>query len=356
MARFYPLRVADVRAETAECVRVSFEVPDELVRTFAYRPGQHLTLRHRIDGEELRRTYSLCSAPHEGVWQIAIKKVEGGRFSTWANEHLRPGMRVEVMPPSGSFVLPDAFSGKHFVAFAAGSGITPLMSMLKTVLEGDDRATFTLFYGNRTTDSIIFLEALEALKDKYLTRFALYHVLSREHPGADLFYGRLRPEKLRAFAGRLFEPAETDGFFLCGPGDMAEALRQTLIEVYRVPAQKVHYELFTVPGQAARAPRHVDGHKLAASARITATVDGLTFDFPLSRKGETILEAALAAGADLPFACKGGVCCTCKARVLEGQVAMDVNYGLEPDEVAAGYVLTCQAHPLTPQVRLSFDE
>lgn len=356
MARFYPLRVAEVYAETAECVRVTFEVPDELAATFAYRPGQHLTLRHRIDGEELRRTYSLCSAPHEGVWQVAIKKVEGGRFSTWANEHLQVGMTVEVMPPSGSFVLPDAFSGKHFVAFAAGSGITPVMSMLKTALECDQTATFTLFYGNRTTDSIIFLEMLEALKNKYLARFALYHVLSRVHPGANLFHGRLTAEKLRAFAGYLFEPAEVDDFFLCGPGDMAATLRRALVEVLGVPAPKVHYELFTVPGQTQRAARRVNVHQLAASARIVATIDGQTFDFPLSQKGQTILEAALAASADLPFACKGGVCCTCKARVLEGRVAMDVNYGLEPDEVAAGYVLTCQAHPLTPEVRLSFDE
>ncbi|RMD73489.1 MAG: phenylacetate-CoA oxygenase/reductase subunit PaaK [Bacteroidetes bacterium] len=355
MARFYPLRVAEVRRETAECVSVRFDVPEALAATFAWRPGQHLTLRHEVDGEELRRTYSLCSAPHEGEWRIAIKKVEGGRFSTWANERLEPGMTLDVMPPMGSFVLPEDYHGKTFVAFAAGSGITPVMSMIKTALETDDTATFTLFYGNRTTDSVIFLEELEALKNKHLTRFALYHVLSREHPGADLFYGRLTPEKLMAFAGRLFQPETTDAFFLCGPGDMATALRQALVEQLEVPPARVHQELFTVPGQETRQPK-VDTSKLAASAVITATLDGQTFDFPLSQKSETILDAALKAGADLPFACKGGVCCTCKARVLEGEVEMDVNYGLEPDQVEAGYVLTCQAHPLTPRVRISFDE
>ncbi len=357
MSRFHSLRIAEVRRETAECVSVALEVPASLQPSFRYAPGQHLTLRTVIDGEEVRRTYSLCSAPHEGCWRIAIKRVAGGKFSTWAHTQLRAGMSLDVMPPMGSFVLPSDFAGKAFVAFAAGSGITPIMSMVKTVLTQDDRASFLLFYGNRTTDSIIFLEELEALKNKYLSRFSLYHLLSREHPGAELFFGRLTAEKLRQFAGKLFMPLEIDGYYLCGPGDMAQNLKRTLVEELEVPASHVHYELFSVPGQrrAAKGKEQKDD-RLVASSLITATLDGQTFDFSLRQKGQTILDAALQAGADLPFACKGGVCCTCKAKVLEGQVAMDVNYGLEADEVAAGYVLTCQSHPLTERVRLSFDE
>ncbi len=358
MARFHPLKIRDVRPETKECNSYAFEIPDDLREHFRYLPGQHLTLQARIDGELFRRNYSLCSCPSEGEWRIAIKRIPGGRFSNWANDNLRVGDVIEVMPPIGNFVVrTDPALARHHLAFVAGSGITPVMSILKAVLKEEPQSLFTLFYVNRSTDTIIFREELEALKNRYLQRFSLHHILTREHPGSDLLHGRPDAAKVRALARTLFTPDDVDEFYLCGPGEMIEEVRSTLMDL-GVATGRIHFERFTSPeqdqhtgGRSWQPPTDGDVH-----AHITITLDGKTFSFDQPTSGRPILDAALAAGADLPFACKGGVCCTCKARIISGKAAMEVNWGLEEEEVQKGYILTCQAHPLTSELVLTFDE
>ncbi len=353
---FYPLRVRELRRETADTVSVAFEVPESLRQTFRFIQGQYLTLRTRLGGEELRRSYSICTGTHEQDLRVAIKRVDEGLFSAYANEQLRAGDVLEVMPPQGRFftsLAPEL--ARLYVGFAAGSGITPIMSILKTTLVQEPRSRFLLFYGNRGFDHIVFREQLEALKNLYPDRLAVHHVLSRESLGSELFYGRLSGDKCRAYARLLFRPADVDAFFLCGPEEMVFEIKSVL-DSLEVPAQKIHFELFTTAGSRRKAQTARSAASLSAfDASVTVIQDGTQFDFLLPSDGSTLLDAAMRAGADLPFSCKGGVCSTCKARILEGQVEMDVNYGLEPDEVAAGYVLTCQSHPKTQRVVVSFD-
>ena len=356
---FYPLRVRELRRETADTVSVAFEVPESLRETFRFVQGQYLTLRTQLGGEELRRSYSICTGTHEQDLRVAIKRVDEGLFSAYANEQLRAGDTLEVMPPQGRFftdLQPEA--ARLYVGFVAGSGITPVMSILKTTLVQEPLSRFLLFYGNRGFDHIVFREQLEALKNLYPDRLAVHHVLSRESLGSELFYGRLSGDKCRAYARLLFRPADVDAFFLCGPEEMVFEIKGVL-ESLGVPAKKIHFELFTTArtGGFSRRPTTTgqSGHQPFFDASVTVIQDGTQFDFLLPSDGSTLLDAAMRAGADLPFSCKGGVCSTCKARILEGQVEMDVNYGLEPDEVAAGYVLTCQSHPKTQRVVVSFD-
>ncbi|TNE56713.1 MAG: phenylacetate-CoA oxygenase/reductase subunit PaaK [Bacteroidetes bacterium] len=354
--KFYNLRISDIRRETADTVSVAFEVPEDLQELFAFTQGQYLTLRTVIDGNDQRRSYSICTAPHESDLRVAIKKVPGGVFSTFANEQLQTGDELRVMPPQGRFfteLSPE--NQKLYVAFAAGSGITPVMSILKSVLHQEPESRFMLFYGNRGFDHIIFHEQLETLKNRYPDRLVVHHVLSRESLGSDLFFGRLNGEKCRAYCQLLFRPEEVDAFFLCGPETMITEVRETL-ETQGVDAKKVHFELFTTPGS----PKQFDPMATAAAkdafdASITVIQDGMQFDFQLTSDGSTVLDAAMRAGADLPFSCKGGVCSTCKAKILEGEVEMELCYGLEPDEIEAGYVLTCQSHPKSKKVVVSFD-
>jgi ring-1,2-phenylacetyl-CoA epoxidase subunit PaaE len=354
--KFYPLRVRDLRRETADTVSVAFDVPDELRDLFQFVQGQYLTLRTVIDGSDQRRSYSICTAPHEQDLRVAIKKVPGGVFSTFSNERLQIGDELRVMPPQGRFFTELNHGNQNlYVAFAAGSGITPVVSILKSVLHAEPNSRFLLFYGNRSFDHIIFREQLEELKNGYPDRLAVHHVLSRESLGADLFHGRLNGEKCRAYTRILFRPEEVDAFFLCGPEELIFEMKNVL-EEQGVPIEKIHYELFTAPGAAKKVPaadaiRATD----AFDAAITVIQDGMQFDFHLQSDGSTLLDAAMRAGADLPFSCKGGVCSTCKAKVLEGEVNMELCYGLEPDEVEAGYVLTCQAHPKSKKVVVSFD-
>lgn len=354
--KFYHLRVRDIRRETADTVSVAFDVPDDLQDLFRFTQGQYLTLRTAIDGADQRRSYSICTAPHEGDLRVAIKKVPDGVFSTFANERLQVGDELRVMPPQGRFFTElNPENHNLYVAFAAGSGITPVMSILKSVLHAEPHSRFLLFYGNRGFDHIIFREQLEELKNRYPDRLAVYHVLSRESLGADLFYGRLNGDKCRAYGRNLFSPDAVDAVFLCGPEELIFEVKDVL-EEQGVPAEKIHYELFTTPGAARRAPAADTARAADAfDASITVMQDGMQFDFQLQSDGSTLLDAAMRAGADLPFSCKGGVCSTCKAKVLEGEVAMELCYGLEPDEVAAGYVLTCQAHPKSKKVVVSFD-
>ncbi len=354
--KFYTLRVRDLRRETADTVSVAFEVPDDLRDLFQFVQGQYLTLRTVIDGSDQRRSYSICSAPHENDLRVAIKKVPGGVFSTFANERLQVGDELRVMPPQGRFFTELSPGNKNlYVAFAAGSGITPVVSILKSVLHTEPLSRFLLFYGNRGFDHIIFREQLEELKNRYPDRLAVYHVLSRESLGAEIFHGRLNGEKCRAYARILFRPEEVDAYFLCGPEDLIFDVKNVL-EEQAVPAGKIHYELFTTPGAARKvAAADVARASDAFDASITVIQDGMQFDFHLQSDGSTLLDAAMRAGADLPFSCKGGVCSTCKAKILEGEVAMELCYGLEPDEVEAGYVLTCQSHPKSKRVVVSFD-
>lgn len=357
MIHFHPLRVRKVQKETDDCVSITFEVPGELKPLYQFRQGQSLTVRRFMGGEEVRRTYSICSAPQDGVLRVAVKKVEGGVFSTWANEELAAGEELEVMPPVGKFYTElDPAQKKHYVAFAAGSGITPVLSLIKTTLLTEPHSTFTLVYGNRTKNSIIFKEELEALKDKFLSRFRIYHILSRERTDADINYGRIDRDKVEALTARLIDLQNTDEFFICGPEEMIFTVRDFLSEK-GVDGEHIHFELFTIPGQkksvvdTGRQQVVDEGPK----AKVSVKLDGILFDFDLGHEGESILDAALKQGADLPYACKGGVCCTCKAKLLEGEVEMEVNWGLEQDEIERGYILTCQSHPKTEKVVVDFD-
>jgi ring-1,2-phenylacetyl-CoA epoxidase subunit PaaE len=351
--QFYKLKVRDLRRETPDTVSIAFELPENLSELFHFKQGQYLTLRTEIEGQELRRSYSICSGVGEGELRVAVKKVENGAFSTWANEQLKAGDWIEVMPPQGHFyteLSPE--NEKTYVAFAAGSGITPVMSILRTTLRQEPRSRFILFYGNRSFDSIIFRDQLEALKNQYPERLSVHHVLSRESLGNELFKGRIDAEKCRVFSRFFFQPTSVDEFFLCGPEEMVLEIKEALQEAGADP-KRVHLELFTTSGTKPK-PK-ASSNSDAFEASISVFQDGVRFDFELPSDGSTILDAAMRAGADLPYSCKGGVCSTCMAKVLEGSVEMDVNYGLEPDEVAAGFVLTCQAHPTSERVVLTFD-
>lgn len=357
MMHFHRLMVSEVRKETDECVVITFAVPEELKETFRFTQGQNLTFRKTLNGTELRRNYSVCTSPLENKLQVAVKKVEGGAFSTWANEKLKPGDELDVMPPSGKFYTPlHPQQAKNYLAFAAGSGITPLLSIIKTTLLTEPKSSFTLVYGNRTKGSIIFKEDLQYFKDRFIDRFRMYHILSREVSDVALNAGRIDKEKLELLFSKVIDLHRTDEFFACGPEEMIFSVRDFLADK-GVANSKIHFELFTVPGQKQSA---IGNRQSAMKAdgpvsKVSVKLDGVTFGFDLAYGGPSILDAALVQGADLPYACKGGVCTTCKAKVLRGEVRMDANWGLEPDEVEAGYVLTCQAHPVTDSVLVDFD-
>lgn len=357
MIHFHPLAIKEVRQETDDCISLAFDVPDELKDKFRFSQGQSLTMRTRLNGEEIRRTYSLCSSPLDNEWRVAIKKVDGGVFSTYANEKLKAGDMLDVMPPVGKFYTAlDPQHRKHYVAIAAGSGITPILSIIKTTLRTEPHSHFTLFYGNRTRASIIFKEELDALKNKYMHRFTLHHILSREQPDAPVYYGRIDKNKCDLLFSRLIDIKKTDEFFICGPEEMIFCVRDFLTES-GVDKSHIHFELFTIPGEPASVARPKPTAKVDVGPKssISVKLDGVLFDFELGKEGQSILDAALAQGADLPYACKGGVCCTCRAKLVEGEVNMEVNYGLEEDEIEQGFILTCQSRPKTPKVVVDFD-
>ena len=358
MSRFHNLTIQSVTRETPDCVSVALAVPDELRDTFRYTPGQYLTLRRHHGGEELRRSYSICSSPLDKELRVAIKKVPGGRFSTLAvDDGLRPGDTLEVMPPQGRFspTLHPA-QVRRYLLVAAGSGITPVFSIAKTVLLTEPGSHVYLVYGNRGRNSIIFKEAIEALKNKFLNRLSVFHVLSREQGDSDLFFGRIDQEKMSQLLRQLIPSTRLDDCYICGPEEMIHGVRAALTDAH-VPAEKVHFELFaTAAGtrSAAVAARPVgdDDQK----SEVAVQLDGRTYRLDMSYYGDTILDAALAVGADAPYSCKNGMCSTCRARVTAGTAAMDVNYSLDEAEVAAGYILTCQARPTSEQVRVDFDQ
>ncbi len=349
--QFHALTVREVRRETSDSVSVAFDVPSG--GNFRFVPGQYLTLRAQIGGADVRRSYSLCSSPLSGELRVAIKQVEGGIFSTWANTELKAGDVLDVMPPMGNFLLEtDPAKRRRYVGFAAGSGITPVLSILKTALAREPESEFLLFDGNRKTASILFKSELEDLKDRYMGRLEVHHVLSREDQGSDALFGRLDAERIRYFAEHIPTLTQADAYYLCGPEPMIHAASDVL-KASGVSADKIHFELFT---SAAPAKEFAPKAKAAASgdAYVTVVLDGEETHFTQSSK-EFVLDAALDAGADVPYACKGAVCCTCRAKVLEGTVEMAMNYSLTDDEVADGYVLTCQAMPRSERVVVSYD-
>jgi ring-1,2-phenylacetyl-CoA epoxidase subunit PaaE len=351
--RFHRLRIDDVRRETAECVSAAFGVPEHLREAFRFAPGQYLTLRATVDGEDLRRSYSICSGLDDGELRVAIKRLPGGAFSTWVNERLRAGDEMEVMTPDGRFGVPvEPGSTRTLLAFAAGSGITPVMSILKTTLRRE-RGHFMLFYGNRTSNSIIFRAELEDLKDRYLSRLSVCHVLSRERQDIPVFNGRLDPEKLRALTRQMVPLGEVAHAFICGPQPMIEGLAPALIDL-GLGREEVHVERFTPGPGGRRAPIPPAPSEVAPAAEATVVFEGARSTFPVVA-GEAIIDAGIRAGLNLPYSCKGGMCCTCRARLVEGQVKMVTNYSLEPWETNAGYVLTCQSLPLSPRVVIDYD-
>jgi ring-1,2-phenylacetyl-CoA epoxidase subunit PaaE len=357
MIHFHTLQVQKLTRETDDCVSITFDVPNSLKDIFQFAPGQSLTVRTHLNGAEVRRNYSICTSPLEGVLKIAVKKVAGGLFSTWVFEKLGEGDFLEVMPPVGKFCTPlHPANKKSYVAIAAGSGITPVLSIIKTTLQTEPQSRFTLVYGNRTRSSIIFKEELEALKDKYLSRFRVIHILSRERTDAGINYGRIDEAKCSQLFKTLIPLAHTDEIFLCGPEELIFLVSDFLIEKGFSKAH-IHFELFTIPGhkKSIVTTHPSTENPTGPTAKISIKLDGVLFDFDLAYDGQSILDAALAQGAGLPYACKGGVCCTCKARLREGGVDMDVVWGLEQDEIAQGYILTCQSHPKTEKVVVDFD-
>lgn len=352
---FHQLKVKNIKRETQDCVSISFDIPEQLKKEFLFIQGQSLTLRSIIEGEEIRRSYSICTTPSDGELRVAVKKVNGGLFSTFANNELKVGDILDVMTPSGNFYTElDPLNKKNYLAFAAGSGITPIISIIKTTLITEPNSTFTLVFGNKNHTSIIFKEELEALKDKYIERFRLYHILSRERMEADINYGRINAEKCQQLL-KVIDLNKIDEYFICGPEKMIFSVRDFLYEK-GIDRRKVHFELFTTPlrkSSSYKPPTTAEENK--ATSNITVTLDGRSFDFKLDYDSNNILDAALAQGADLPYACKGGVCTTCKAKLVEGRIEMEVNYGLEPDEVEAGFILTCQSHPRSEKVKVDFD-
>ena len=351
-AHFHSLKVKEVKKETPDCVSVSFLVPEELGELFIYREGQNITIRKMINGEELRRSYSVCNAPHEKELKVAVKKTPGGLFSSFANDELKAGDLLEVMPPTGKFTSKNAAG--DFLAIAAGSGITPVISIIKHTLQTQPQSSFTLIYGNKSRGSIIFFEEIEALKNKFIDRFSCINILSRERTDAAINYGRINIDKLESLS-HLVDFKTFNEIYICGPEEMIFS-SAAFLEKEGIDKKNIHFELFTTPGQKTTASKIVESAEDSGpKSRITVKLDGRSFDFDLSYKSNNILDAALAEGADLPYACKGGVCCTCRAKLVEGEVHMDVNYALEDEEVKAGFILTCQSHPLTDKVVVDFD-
>ncbi len=352
---FHQLKIKNIRKETADCVSISFDIPADLADLFTYKEGQNITIKKNINGEELRRSYSVCSAPFENELRVAVKKMAGGAFSKFANDNLQEGDVLEVLPPTGKFNAKLHASKKgNYLAIAAGSGITPIMSIIKHTLQAEQGSSFTLVYGNRDRNSIIFFDELEGIKNKYMNRFNFINILSRERTDAEIFYGRIDEKKLDAL-GRLLPYNDYNGIYLCGPEELIFTANDYL-QTKGVAKSNIHFELFTTPGQK----QSVSVIKEAVldsgpKSNITIKLDGRSFDFDLSFNSSSILDAALQQGADLPYACKGGVCATCRAKLLEGEVDMDTNYALEEEEVEQGFILTCQSHPRSKKVVVDFD-
>jgi ring-1,2-phenylacetyl-CoA epoxidase subunit PaaE len=353
---FHSLEVAELIPETADAKSIRFVLPDRLRDAFRFRPGQHLTLKAEIGGEEVRRNYSLCVAPEEGELKVTVKRIAGGLFSTWANEALRPGDRLDVMEPHGSFTWDFAPAARNqYVAFAGGSGITPVISLIKTAMIEEPDSRFTLFYGNRDSQSVIFLEELARLKNRHMGNLEIHHFLAEESEDIDLFNGMLDRGKCDEVLDVLVDPAGAAAFFICGPGPMMDAAEQALL-ARGVTSDRIHVERFTAdrPAEALQAQLQALSQG-SEGMTMLVTLDGRKRRVPFSAEAGNILDSARLAGLPAPFACKAGVCATCRARVLSGEVEMAARYGLTDDEVASGYILTCQSVPKGEGLEVDYD-
>jgi ring-1,2-phenylacetyl-CoA epoxidase subunit PaaE len=352
--RFHRLAVNDLRREASGAVSMTFVIPTELAADYSFHPGQYLTLRATIDGEEVRRSYSICSGPDDGEIRIAVKKVDGGAFSNWAADELKCGDELDVMTPTGRFgAIPSSGTPRVHVGFAAGSGITPILSIVKGVLAREPNSRFFLFYGNRSTANIMFLEALEELKDRFIDRLSIFHVISGEDQDIPILHGRLDGGKVRVLLRSLVPAESIDHVFICGPLGMSEEIEATCREV-GIGEDRIHVERFVSEFGGRPRPKAAIATDAPPKAMASLIIDGKRREVPVA-EGEAILDAALRAGVDLPFACKGGMCSTCRAKLVEGEAPMDVNYSLEPWELKAGFVLTCQAKPSSERVVVDYD-
>ncbi|HSW06183.1 1,2-phenylacetyl-CoA epoxidase subunit PaaE [Aquabacterium sp.] len=351
---FHPLRIAEYRPEAEDALVLGFDVPDSLRDAFAFEPGQHLTLRHTLNGEEQRRSYSICSGTDPARLQVGIRHVPGGLFSSWVHAELKAGETIDVMPPQGRFTFrPDPQARRHVLLIAGGSGITPILAILRSLLAQEPHSHATLIYGNRSGASTMFKEELEDLKNRHLTRLAIHPVFSREPVDAPLSSGRIDRDKLAVFLRTLIDVQGIDAAYVCGPYGLNDEAEAALRDAGLAPG-RIHIERFGVPDGAAPLPVAQAGD--VAQAQITIVRDGFTRVVPFAESDGHILQAAARAGMDVPYSCKSGVCGTCRARLQAGEVRMDRNFALEPADLAAGFVLTCQAHPLTPAVTVSFDD
>lgn len=350
--KFYPLVIQDVKQETSDTVSIALEIPAALSKEFSFKAGQYLTFKTIIDGVEARRSYSICSGPSQNEVRVAVKRIQKGAFSSFATQTLKKGDKLEVMPPMGNFsITPSAGNTKSYVFFAAGSGITPVISMVKSILEIEKSSTIYLYYSNKTKADTIFRNELDQLASAN-SNLKLNHILTREDSGNPLTNGRVDKTKCDALFNAHLSNLTIDAIFSCGPQEMIMTVKDFFLSK-GVALDKIHFELFTATPPADTKPVSAG---LAVDASVTVIMDDEPYNFKLNTGGKSILQAAQDAGADVPFSCKGGVCCTCKAKVMEGTVKMDLNYALEADEVAAGFILTCQSHPTSEKVVVSFDE
>ena len=351
---FHRLAVSDLRREAPDAVSLTFAIPGELAGDYDFSPGQYLTLRATLGGEEVRRSYSICSGPDDGEIRIAVKRVDGGAFSSFVTDELKRGDIIDVMTPTGRFgVTPEPDAARTHVGFAAGSGITPILSIVKGVLAREPRSRFFLCYGNRTTAGMLFREQLEELKDRFLDRLSVFHVISGEEQDVPILHGRLDAEKVRVLLRSLVPAASIDHVFICGPSGMSDELEPTCREL-GIAADRIHVERFVSGLGGKPRPKAVVPASAPPKAIAALIIDGKRREVPVA-EDEAILDAALRAGVDLPFACKGGMCSTCRARLVEGKAEMELNYSLEPWELKAGFVLTCQAKPTTERVVVDYD-
>ncbi|WP_422021401.1 1,2-phenylacetyl-CoA epoxidase subunit PaaE [Roseibium sp.] len=358
MARFHALQVTDIRRDTRDAVVVTLKPEAADQDAFDFIQGQYLTFRRDFDGEELRRSYSICAGRDDGCLKVGIKRVEGGAFSTWANEELKVGDLLDVMPPMGRFFTElEPEKAKSYLGFAGGSGITPVLSIIKTVLAREPKSTFTLIYANRQTSSIMFREELEDLKNTYLGRFSVIHILETETQDIDLFTGRIDGEKMDLLFRLWVDAEEVDTAFICGPEPMMLTIADSLRK-HGLADEQIRFELFasSQPGRAKNKAVSEAAAKSAGTCEVSVTLDGSTRNFQMEKNGSSVLEAAIANAMDAPYSCKAGVCSTCRAKVIEGEVEMEVNHALEDYEVRAGYVLSCQCIPVSDKVVISYDE
>ncbi len=355
MSKFYPLSVARVRQETRDTIVATFDVPPSLRERFAFMQGQHLTLRAQVNGQDLRRSYSICSGVLDGDLRVAIKRTPGGQFSTWANDTLKPGVSVEVMPPMGHFNLPlSPDHHQRYLGFAAGSGITPMLSIIKTTLQAEPQSGFTLVYGNRSSAAVIFREELAELKDVYGERLNIVYVMSREQQDIELFNGRITREKCEQLFDHWIRVADHDAAFVCGPEQMMHDVAEAL-QSRGMAKERIKVELFAASIPKARAEHGVHPVVGRQECEVTLVIDGSHRSFTMDKDKESVLDAGLRQGIDIRYSCKGGVCSTCRCKVVEGKLEMDANYALEDYEIARGFVLSCQAFPVSDRVVLDFD-